>query len=222
VDSDPNRVTLGGSQSSRWKAGLCSPLSTYTGQACPVTLVRVLRVFCRQGETHEVRVTRYHSSQSGLLAATLALHLACASDEALPTPRGDLSANDLDEARAALLIRLHEEAVRVAPDARGSTCIDTDGGAAPSAHLLLLLSDRGLGIRNAARCVPRGGRLVDAISGAHAVALAVRSVRLVEPGKATAFGTYVLGGLWCGGGAYSIEFTLGQWDVVPEGSRIVC
>lgn len=169
-----------------------------------------------------MRVSTRNGGRWGFVAAALAWHLACAGNEALPTPRQELSATDLDQARAALVLQLREEALRAAPDVSGSTCVVGADGSAASPRLLQLLSGRGLGIKDASRCVPRGGRLVDAISEAHAVVISVRSMDLMEPGKATAFGTYGLGGLWCGGGAYSLEFKLGKWEAVPEGPRIVC
>lgn len=92
----------------------------------------------------------------------------------------------------------------------------------PSERLRLLLSDRGLGITDPARCGWKDGRIVDSVSGRHAVAIDVRSVELDDPGKATAFGTFTLGGFWCGGGVYVLEFKLGKWEAVPQGDRVQC
>ena len=154
----------------------------------------------------------------GVILASLA---GCYGEGPLPVPRSELIRTDADEVRAALFLRLYREAVLAAPEVAGTTCI-SEGDAPVRDRVLTLLSDRGMGIRDGSRCVPRERRFVDAISGAPATVLSIRDVVLTEPGKASAFGVFGLGGLWCGGGEYALEFRLGRWEVSPVGSRIVC
>ena len=155
-------------------------------------------------------------------ALALALSMACGQHDTLPVPRQINSATDLDDVRVALLVRLRQEAILAAPDAAGATCIVTESRSVPSARLLTLLSGRGLHLKHSSRCAPRNGRFVDAIDGVNAVILALDSVSLTKTGQAYAYGTYGLGGLWCGGGGYLLEFRLGEWEATPQGARIVC
>jgi len=125
--------------------------------------------------------------------------LLCATSckqELLPIPVTTASATDADDARAALFLRMHAQALQASP-ATHRTCISIENGE-PTTRLLGRLSGQGLGIIAASRCVDRDGRVVDAISGDFAVQLGLRSFAMREPGKAEGFGMYVFGGLWCG------------------------
>ena len=151
----------------------------------------------------------------------LALCSPTCAEKPLPTPRAVADATDADQAQAALLRRLHAQALRAAPDTR-AVCIVTENGSQQNARLLHLLSGQDLGITEASRCVARDGRVVDAISGRKAVVLSVRSFSMSDPGRAEAFGMYGLGFLWCGGGTYSLEFRLGRWEVTDPAWPIEC
>jgi hypothetical protein len=155
-----------------------------------------------------------------LTAATMMFVASC-KEEPLPPTLSDARSTDADDARAALLLRMHAQALQASPSTR-RTCILAESDAEPSTRLLRRISDQGLAIMNASRCINHEGRIVDAISGDKAVLLSLRSFAMQQPGKAQAFGMYVLGGLWCGGGAYQLEFRLGKWEVIDPSSPIVC
>jgi len=160
--------------------------------------------------------------QLGRRTCVLAM-LICATScnqEPLPIPVTIAGATDADDARAALFLRMHTQALQASPAAR-RTCIAIENGE-PTTRLLGRLSGQGLGIIAASRCVSRDGRIVDALSGDFAVQLGLRSFAMREPGKAEGFGMYVLGGLWCGGGTYQLEFRLGKWEVTDPPRSIVC
>jgi hypothetical protein len=149
--------------------------------------------------------------------------LLCATSckqESLPLPVTIARAADADDARAALFLRMHAQALQVNP-ATHRTCIAIENGE-PTNRLLGRLSGQGLGIIAASRCVNRDGRIVDAISGDFAVRLGLMSFAMREPDKAEGFGMYVFGGLWCGGGTYQLDFRLGKWEVVDPPLPIVC
>jgi hypothetical protein len=156
---------------------------------------------------------------SGALAMMVAL--ACCRSEPLPTPRDAAAENDPDDARAALLLRLHAQALVASPDTR-RTCIVLDDATEASARLLRSLSGRGLGIIRPSRCVTREGRIVDALSGENAVRLTIRSFAFHGSGTADGFGVYALGGLLCGGGTYHLDFRLRKWEVADPVAPIVC
>jgi hypothetical protein len=155
-------------------------------------------------------------------ACILAMLLCATSckQEPPPIPVTTASATDADDARAALFLRMHAQALQASPTTR-RTCIAIENGE-PTTRLLVRLSGHGLGIIAASRCVDRDGRIVDAISGDFAVQLGLRSFAMREPGKAEGFGMYVFGGLWCGGGTYQLEFRLSKWEVVDPLHPIVC
>jgi hypothetical protein len=180
---------------------------------------QLISVFGRHERSGRVGLVR--GRQRGLLALLLALPY-CSRNDSLPTPWQVSAATDLDDARASLLIHLHSEAREASRGGITVTCIVVEGAGEPTPRLLRRLSGRGLGLKAADRCIPREGRFVDAIWGTPAAILTIHSLSLIEPEKATAFGTFGLGGLWCGGGEYSLEFRLGRWQATPEGARIIC
>lgn len=120
-------------------------------------------------------------------------------------------------------MQLYAEAIAVAPEVKGRGCLSSDPQRGSNERVRRLVSGRGLGIRDASRCViGEGGRMTDAISGERVVDLYVDEITTIEPGRAEGFGTFGLGHLWCGGGRYALQFDGVQWVVTPKGPRIVC
>jgi len=158
-------------------------------------------------------VKREHWS-TACLVATLVVSLVSCREEPLPVPPQVAGETDLDEVRAAVLLRLHAEAVRIAPSVK-VMCVAVEQGEA-SARLLTRLSGRGLTLRKPSCCAVRGRRIVDPFSGADAVTVGVSRVTLVAPGEALAEGGYELGPLDGRGTAYRLEFRWGRWEIVEE------
>jgi len=156
-----------------------------------------------------IRAPWFAAGLSMILATSL---MSCS--EPLPTPRQVASQTDLDDVRAAVLLRLYAQAIRLVPEAR-VMCVGVERGE-PSTHLLMSLSGRNIPVRKPSRCAVRGIGLVDPISDADAVQVFVTDVNLIAPGEALAEGGYAHGPLAGQGMAYKLEFRLGQWEVVEE------
>jgi hypothetical protein len=127
-------------------------------------------------------------------------------------PREVASQTDPDDVRAAVLLRLYSEVIRVAPSAK-VMCVGVEHGE-PSRHLLMNLSGHNLNLQKQSRCAVQGIRFVDPISGAGAVHVFVSAVELTEPGVASAEGGYQYGPLAGQGRAYKLEFRVGHWEFV--------